>query len=76
MEGTDANGETINFCDIWGNRLTMWRSGLIHVHTIIPKRAEELYQLWALIVAVISLSPLSIKDVIIPFLQWLLAVLN
>lgn len=76
MKADDANGKPINFCDMWGNRLAPQQSRFTHVHTIIPKRAEELYQLWALIVAVISVFPIFIKEVIIPLLQWLITVLN
>lgn len=74
MQGIDANDKMIPLCDKWGNRLVPQNSGFTHVHTIIPKRAEELYQLWAVMLAVVSLVPILIKDVIIPFLQWLISV--
>lgn len=76
MKGKDINGKMMALHDKWGNRLAPQTSGFTHVHTIIPKNAEELYQLWALIFAAISLVPILIKDVIIPFSQWLISVIN
>jgi len=75
-KGNDVNGKVVSFCDRWGNRLYSQPSGYTHVYSIIPKNAEALYELWALIIAVISLFPIVIKDVIIPFVQWLILGLN
>lgn len=75
-KGTDANGQLVSFCDKWRNKLICQPSGYTHVYSIIPKNAEELYQLWALIVGVISLFPIVVKEVIIPAVQWLIAVFN
>ena len=57
----------------------LWRLGtksqkLFHIYTIIPKNAEELYQLWALIVAAISLSPIVVKELVLPLVQWLMSI--
>jgi len=75
-KGTDVNGQLVNFCDKWGNKLIGQPSRYTHVYSIIPKNAEALYQLWALIIAAISLFPILVKDVIIPFAQWLIVVFN
>jgi len=74
-KATDINGQNVDFCDIQGEKLHAQSSGLTHVYTIIPKNAEELYQLWALVIAIISLFPIFVKDVLIPFLQWLISIL-
>lgn len=74
--GTDVNGQAANFCDLQGNSLAPQQSGYTHVYSIIPKNAEELYQLWTLIIGVVSLLPFLVKDIIIPLVQWLISVLN
>ena len=76
VNGIDNNGQAILFCDGGGNQLTPQPTGFVHLHTIIPKNAEALYQLWALVIAVISLFPILIKDVILPLGEWLLSQLD
>jgi len=80
VKGTDVDGQAISFCDMSANRLEPqpheFDAGFVHIYTIIPKNAEELYQLWALIVAIISVVPIFIKDVIVPLIQWLIQAIN
>jgi hypothetical protein len=47
-------------------------AGWYHIHTIIPKRAEELYQLWAILVAIAALIPIATENIVIPILKWLI----
>lgn len=81
VQGMDVNGQAISFCDMSGNQLKPQPppfdlAGFTHIYTIIPKNAEELYQLWALVVALISVVPIFIKDIVIPLIQWLVSVIN
>jgi len=80
VKGTDVNEQAISFCDMNANRLKPqpreFDAGFVHIYTIIPKNAEELYQLWAVIVAIISVVPIFIKDVILPLIQWLIQIIN
>ena len=74
VKGKDRRGKIVKFCDMSGNRLdAQQKSKLTHIDTIFPKSAEELYQLWALIIAIVALSPLFVKEVIMPLLQWLMS---
>lgn len=76
VSGEYDNKTPIPFCDKDRNQLEAWPKesefpGYVHVHTIIPKNAEELYQLWAFLIAAISLVSIFVKDIVISFLQLL-----
>lgn len=64
----DVNGQVIDFYDFVGNVLIPQKSGYTHIYSIIPKNAEALYQLWALLFAVISFFALITVDVILHFI--------
>jgi hypothetical protein len=61
----DTNGQVIDFYDFAGNVLFPQKSGYTHIYSIIPKNAEALYQLWALLFAVISFIASIVVDVIL-----------
>jgi len=64
----DVNGQVIDFYDFAGNVLIPQKSRYTHIYSIIPKNAEALYQLWALLFAVISFIALIVVDVILHFI--------
>lgn len=68
VRGHDTKGKKISFCNFSGKRLIPQPNDFTHVHTIIPKSAERLYTLWALIIAAASLLLLLVKDVVVPLL--------
>lgn len=80
VKGEDPNGNLIPIYDTEGSRKQVWDDdsefpGFSHVHTIIPKDAEELYQLWGMLAAVAAIVAIAIKDVLVPFIQWLQSII-